>query len=148
MPDSSPFRGLAHIAIPTKDLDASIAFYRKYLDFELTYRTSVRVDGDSSGFFPVQYALVERGSCVLELLQPANTQLVKAGVEGIPGHFALAVDDLDAAVDRLKATGLLGPEVQPALYPTLLGGSRSVDVTGPSGERIELFESGRRDAAP
>jgi len=143
MQGTSHFRGLAHIAIQTKDLDASIEFYRKHLDFALAYRTTVAVEGGPEGFFPVQYALVERGSCVLELLQPADTGMVKPGQEGIVSHFALDVDDLDAVVAKLKEKGLLERNAAPDAFPDLLKGCRSISVTGPSGERVELFESRR-----
>jgi lactoylglutathione lyase len=53
------------------------------------------------------------------------------------GHIALAVDDLDATLERLKAQGI-EPERPP--YTVREGGSRLCFVRDPDGYRIELIE--------
>jgi lactoylglutathione lyase len=55
------------------------------------------------------------------------------------GHVALAVDDLDATLERLKAEGI-EPERPP--YTVREGGSRLCFVRDPDGYRIELIERG------
>jgi catechol 2,3-dioxygenase-like lactoylglutathione lyase family enzyme len=100
----------------------------------------VNPDGPRNGFFPLQYVLLERGSCAVEMLQPDDIETVKDGIEGIVGHFAIEVDDLDAVMQQLKAAGLLAEDAKPALFPHLYKGSRATHINGPSGEIIELFE--------
>lgn len=57
------------------------------------------------------------------------------------GHIALAVDDLDETLERLKEQGI-EPERQP--YRVREGGSRLCFVQDPDGYRIELIDrSGR-----
>jgi lactoylglutathione lyase len=53
------------------------------------------------------------------------------------GHIALAVDDLDATLERLKEQGI-EPERPP--YSVREGGSRLCFVTDPDSYRIELIE--------
>jgi lactoylglutathione lyase len=53
------------------------------------------------------------------------------------GHIALAVDDLDETLERLKAQGI-EPEREP--YRVREGGSRLCFVQDPDGYRIELIE--------
>ena len=137
---SSHYKGLAHISIQTRDIEKSISFYTEQLDFEVTYRTVVNPDGPRNGFFPLQYVLLERGSCAIEMLQPDDIDSVKTGIEGIVGHFAIEVDDLDAVMKQLSGAGLLAADAQPALFPNLYKGSKATHITGPSGEIIELFE--------
>jgi lactoylglutathione lyase len=52
------------------------------------------------------------------------------------GHIALAVDDLDETLSRLKEQGI-EPEREP--YRVREGGSRLCFVTDPDGYRIELI---------
>jgi lactoylglutathione lyase len=57
------------------------------------------------------------------------------------GHIALAVDDLDETLERLKEQGI-EPEREP--YRVREGGSRLCFVQDPDGYRIELIDrSGR-----
>jgi lactoylglutathione lyase len=57
------------------------------------------------------------------------------------GHIALAVDDLDQTLERLKEQGI-EPEREP--YRVREGGSRLCFVQDPDGYRVELIErSGR-----
>jgi lactoylglutathione lyase len=53
------------------------------------------------------------------------------------GHIALAVDDLDATLQRLQAEGI-EPERDP--YRVREGGSRICFVRDPDGYRIELID--------
>lgn len=53
------------------------------------------------------------------------------------GHIALAVDDLDATLERLKAQGI-APEREP--YRVREGGSRLCFVNDPDDYRIELID--------
>jgi lactoylglutathione lyase len=53
------------------------------------------------------------------------------------GHIAIAVDDLDGTLARLKEQGI-EPDREP--YRVREGGSRLTFVTDPDGYRVELLE--------
>ena len=122
------YQGRGHIAIYTKDMDASIAFYEK-IGGKLFKR-------DSAG--GKLLALVEFGGFLLEFIQPATPAPMTEG--NIP-HFAVYVDDLDQTAAELKALGVDSfTEPQKKVLPETFGGLQNWFFTGPSGEQIELLE--------
>ena len=91
-----------HIAIAVRDLDVALAFYQDALGLEMTERREVPEEGVEIAFLPA-------GEGEIELLRPLDEAsgvarfLEKRG-EGLH-HVCLAVDDIDAAVERLRAAG-------------------------------------------
>lgn len=128
------FVGLAHIQIGTKDLEKSIQFYVDNLGFKVINRSELtRPDGTT------KMALVQLGSCILELAQPAKPETVLEKTRGTIGHFAIEVTDINKAVAAVKAKGItLDRDV--FTLENLFGGIRGAFLSGPSGESIELFE--------
>jgi len=126
------FQGLAHVAVYTRDIEESIAFYEK-LGGTLTDRGSVPApEGEK------KMALVSFGGITLELTQKSAPMPMTEG--NIP-HFALLVDDLDAAAAAIRAAGadtFMTPEKK--VLPDLFGGLQNWFFTGPSGEQIELLQ--------
>ena len=125
------FKGLGHIAVHTKDLAGSIAFYEK-IGGTLRQKDSVSTpDGEKL------LALVEFGGVVLELIQsPVPVPMTEGNIP----HVALYVDDLDEAAAAIRAAGVdtvLTPEKK--VLPDLFGGLENWFFTGPSGEQIELL---------
>ena len=91
------YQGLGHIAIYTKDMDGSIAFYEK-IGGALRQRASIPTpDGDKL------LALVSFGGFTLELIQSPTPMPL---TEGNVPHFAVYVDDLDAAAAAVRAAGV------------------------------------------
>lgn len=125
------YKGLGHIAVMTNDMAASIAFYEK-IGGELQQQAAITTpDGDKL------LALVGYGGFTLELIQPP---VAAEYVEGAVPHFAVYVDDLDAAVAELEKLGVdtfMGPK---KVLPDLFGGLQNRFFTGPSGEEIELLQ--------
>ena len=125
------YQGLGHIAIYTKDMDESIAFYEK-IGGALRQRASIPTpDGDKL------LALVSFGGFTLELIQSPTPMPL---TEGNVPHFAVYVDDLDAAAAAVRAAGVdtfMTPEKK--VLPGLFGGLANWFFTGPSGEQIELL---------
>jgi len=124
--------GLDHIALVTLDLSTSIRFYTNVLGFTLTYRKTLENRN-------LDYAFLELGSCRLEILQPL------AGFKGTLtpalNHFALAVEDLETFIDRFRDDGIVFDEPAIMDLPELFSsGARGSFLSGPDGERIELFE--------
>ena len=121
-------KGLAHIGIRVRDMEASLDFYTSLLGFTLTHR---QFAGTS------ELAFLECGSCQLELIHPANYD------ERIPGqidHVALEVQHIDEIVEALKAKGVTLLSDQVSDMPGLLDGVRNIFFLGPDGERLELFD--------
>lgn len=135
----SDFKGLAHICVYTKDIGESIKFYLEALDFEVSYDTVVYPE-INNGFFPLKYVLVQRESCIIELLQPADTSNIKLGEEGIISHFAMEVQNIEQAFFDLKAKGYFHESDSITEMPGLFNGAKTCFIKGPSGESIELFE--------
>lgn len=125
------YQGLGHVAIHTKDMDESIAFYEK-LGGALQQRASIPTPEGGK-----LLALVSFGGITLELIQsPTDVPMT----EGCIPHIAIYVDDLDAAAAEIKAAGVdtfMTPEKK--VLPNLFGGLENWFFTGPSGEQIELL---------
>jgi methylmalonyl-CoA/ethylmalonyl-CoA epimerase len=97
------FARVDHIGVAVDDLDAAIALHERTYGMALVHREVVEEQG-------VDAALLGVGDGHLELLAPLAPEtpvgryLAKRG----PGlhHVAYAVDDVDAALDALRAAGL------------------------------------------
>ncbi len=91
-----------HIALVVRDLDEALAFYRDVLGLEMIERREVAEEG-------VEIAFLSAGESMIELLRPLSDEggvarfLDKRG-EGLH-HICLAVDDVEVAVERLRAAG-------------------------------------------
>jgi methylmalonyl-CoA/ethylmalonyl-CoA epimerase len=92
-----------HVGVAVDDVDAALALYQAAFGLELEHREVVEEQG-------VDAALLGVGEGHVELLAPLGPEtpvgryLAKRG----PGlhHVAYAVDDVDAALDVLRAAGL------------------------------------------
>ncbi len=126
------FQGLAHVAVYTRDIEESIAFYEK-LGGALGDRGSVATPAGEK-----KLAMVSFGGIMLELIQsPAPVSMEEGNIP----HIALLVDDLDAAAAAIRAAGVesfLTPEKK--VLPDLFGGVQNWFFTGPSSEQIELLQ--------
>ncbi len=94
---------LDHIGIAVTDLRAALAFYRDALGLEVSAPHEVPAEHVRATFVPV-------GQAALELLEATSdasaiARFVTARGPGIH-HLTLLVDDLQAALDQLKARGV------------------------------------------
>lgn len=126
------YKGLGHIGIYTEDLEKSIAFYEKIGAKYLQNSSVMKADGER------KLVMMEFAGFLIELIQPAGE--VPNG-EGSIAHFAVYVDDLDAAAADLKKLGVdtfltAEKNVQPGVF----GGCDNWFFKGPSGEIIELLK--------
>ena len=93
-----------HIGIAVKNLEETKNFYREVLGMEPSLDEVVDEQKVKVSFFPA-------GDCELEFLEstspdgPIGRFIEKNGGEGIQ-HFALRVDDINAALADLKAKGV------------------------------------------
>jgi lactoylglutathione lyase len=118
-------KGLAHIGIFVKDLDASVAFYKR-LGFTL----------DKAEYTGTRLAFISAGNCFIELIENKN---IAARAAGTVDHIAMEIDDIADAVARANAGGLNIDESKINSAP-ILGGIKNVFFDGPDGERLEFFE--------
>ena len=113
--------GLAHVCIESRDLEATENFYRALgLTRQFEFRNR---QGELVGFY-----LAFGNGTFIEVIKNK-----KAGGDGIVKHFAIEVDDVDEAHERLAAAGFSATEKQYA-------GDRNWMITchDPSGVFIEL----------
>lgn len=125
---------LAHIALYTSDLEASIAFYKK-LGGALTDRADIKKATGTN-----RLAMVSMPGFYLEIIEPHDGSPVTAD-GGLYPHLALEVDDIELAVRELKEAGVSSFRTDaPVNMPDLFGGIRNIFFTGINGELIELLE--------
>jgi methylmalonyl-CoA/ethylmalonyl-CoA epimerase len=97
------FERIDHVGIATDDLDASIELYRASFGMALAHRETVESQG-------VEAVLLDVGEGHVELLQPLGPETVvgKFIARQGPGlhHVAYAVEDIEAALEALRAAGL------------------------------------------
>ena len=94
---------LDHIGIAVSDLEAALEFYRDALGLELGPAEEVASERVRAQFLPVGEASLE----LLEATAPESA-IARSGERRGPGihHITLRVDDLQVALDRLKARGV------------------------------------------
>jgi catechol 2,3-dioxygenase-like lactoylglutathione lyase family enzyme len=113
---------LDHIALHVRDLEVSVRFFRDVLALPLIPRPA----------FPFAGAWFGLGKSQQLHLIAAHGDEVESATDGI--HFALRVDDLDAATAHVSAAGhpFRGPKPRP-------DGFRQVFLCDPDGHMIELL---------
>ena len=94
---------IEHIALAVADLDKAVAHYRDVWDLEVSHRERVEDQG-------VEEAMLPLGESHLQLLAatgPDTTvgKFVERRGEGLH-HIAYEVDDLEEALEQLKARGV------------------------------------------
>ena len=128
-----PGCGFHHVALRARDFDRSFAFYTEGLGFRPALRWG---EGDTRA------VMLDLGDGnYLELFAARPGQLPEAGAPGVGWpflHLALRSNDVDAAIERVRA---LGAQVTIEPKSVNLGGSdvRVAFFLGPDGEVLELF---------
>ncbi|MGI8793941.1 MAG: VOC family protein [Acidimicrobiales bacterium] len=112
--------GVHHVSLNVANVAEATAFYVDVLGF------SLRSDRPDFGFAG---AWLDIG--------PQQLHLIEGQTPSANGqHFAVSVDDLDAAVDELRAQGLKVSD------PSPVGTGRQAFLTDPAGNAIELNQPG------
>lgn len=108
---------LQHASVNVHDVEAALPFYVGVLGLRVTDRPDIGV-----------------GGAWLATANGLQVHLVESeGWRGDPGyHLAFTVDDIDSAVDAMRAAGVDTPDWFD------IGAGRQVFVTDPSGNVIEL----------
>jgi methylmalonyl-CoA/ethylmalonyl-CoA epimerase len=104
------FDRIDHVGVAVADLDAAAALYEGTFGMPMAHRERVESQG-------VEAALLDVGDGHVELLQPLGAEtavgkFIERRGEGLH-HVAYAVDDIDAALEKLKGAGLELIDEQP-----------------------------------
>ena len=131
-----------HVGVSVRDLDASLAFYEAF-----GFREVNRAD-----FGGATIVHLRLDQFVLELFwYPKNRtdpplQMGFANDLDVVGlkHFALAVEDVDAALSDLRSRGLADESVQIGSLPN--GSASWIFLKDPDGVWVEVIQEERFDA--
>jgi methylmalonyl-CoA/ethylmalonyl-CoA epimerase len=104
------FGRIDHIGVAVEDVDAAIELYRDGFAMELAHRETVESQG-------VEAVLLDVGDGHVELLAPLgpDTPVGKFMAKNGAGlhHVAYAVEDIDAALEKISAAGLRLIDAEP-----------------------------------
>ena len=134
------FTRIDHIGVAVENLDDAIKLYERSFEMELAHRETVESQG-------VEAVLLDVGEGHVELLAPLgpDTPVGKFIAKKGPGihHVAYAVEDIDAALEQVKAAGLRLIDEEPRtgirrsrvafLHPSATG-SVLTEIVQPAGE--------------
>jgi methylmalonyl-CoA/ethylmalonyl-CoA epimerase len=104
------FGRIDHIGIAVNDLDAAVKLYGGSFDMAEQHRETVEEQG-------VEAILLEVGDGHIELIKPLSddtgvAKFIARNGEGMH-HVAYAVDDIDAALEKVRDAGLRLIDEQP-----------------------------------
>jgi methylmalonyl-CoA/ethylmalonyl-CoA epimerase len=106
------FGRIDHIGVAVEDVEAAIELYEKSFEMELVHRETVTEQG-------VDAVLLDVGDGHVELLAPLgpDTPVGKYMAKNGSGlhHVAYAVDDIDAALERIAAAGIKLIDAKPRI---------------------------------
>ena len=143
-------KGMHHVGITVRDLDASIRFYHDVLGLEFSNEPSPWFDGEelSRGVGVPGAALRQvsllAGDTTLELLEyrspPSETARPLASNSLGASHVAFVVDDVEAKKAELEAKGIDFYSPVNVVDEGVLAGWRWVYFEDPDGYPLELVE--------
>ena len=120
---------ILHTCLNVSDLDRSIKFYTSQLGLRLTDRHEIKQNNAEIAF------LSDETGGAIELTHWRDKKVLNEGDNF--DHIALGVDDVVAAIEQLKARGIVI-----AMEPFSLQGSTSkiAFIKDPDGNWLELIE--------
>ena len=143
-------KGLHHVGITVKDLDASIRFYHDVLGLEFSNEPSPWFEGEDSERRSECRAQALRqvslilGDSTLELLEynnpPSETEAPLLSNNIGASHVAFLVDDIRAKKAELEAKGIEFYSDVNSVDEGVLAGWRWVYFEDPDGYPLELVE--------
>ena len=117
-----------HYGLPTKDMNATIDFYKK-LGADIVFETMVQEDGKPCRVVHLQ---------VSNLYVEAYERDVTAGKPGSIDHLAVSTDDVEGAFEEAKKLGLDVVNDQVEISDYWPGGAPWFHIKGPNGELVEF----------
>lgn len=128
---------VGHITILTKDMTQSVDFYRMLGGTKSSEDVLTLDNGETEHIIHMKFD----GDVTIELIDPSYKD-IEAVETAVLEHFCFEVEDVDTAVNDLRAKGIESfADAEPHNEP-LFGadGIRVMFLTGPSGESIELLQ--------
>jgi catechol 2,3-dioxygenase-like lactoylglutathione lyase family enzyme len=137
-----------HTGITVTNLERSLAFWRRTLGFELSHRAhhTGELASEVTGVpgAEISIAVLKGYGHKIELLEyhaPANRKRIALRPCDVgSGHIALLVDNLDAVLERIAASGWQAAGKPQTLKTGPNAGKRVVYVRDPDGTTIELMQ--------
>lgn len=117
--------GIQHVGIPTRDIDQTIAFYRR-LGFEIAFRSGEKSKGN-------QVAFLRQKNLTLEIYDTCDK------IRAID-HFALDVIDIEKTFELIKADGEETLNSKVEFLPFWKNGVKFFSIEGPNAENIEFSQ--------
>ena len=143
-------KGLHHVGITVRDLDASIRFYHDVLGLPFSNEPSPWFEdeglGDAVGVpgAALRQVSLLLGDTTLELLEykrpPSDTEAPLASNNLGASHVAFLVDDIEAKQAELEAKGIAFYSPVNVVDEGVLAGWRWVYFDDPDGYPLELVE--------
>lgn len=136
------FKGLAHLGIFTDNYTETLHFYTQQLPFEVIKETVAVNESNTTGVFPMKYALVRLNDLYVEIMECSN-HFNGNGVAGAWNHVGLSVTDLDQAIQYLKERGVPEERFGTITLDEVVNPAkpyRQCRVKGYNGELIGLYE--------
>ena len=119
--------GMQHIGLPTRDMQATLAFYQG-LGFSIDWK--IEREGK------ICLAFLKLGDCVFETFINPNA----VGVPGAIDHIALNVTDVEKVYEAIVNDGsytICDPEKGIQFLP-FYNGVKFFTILGPNGEKVEF----------
>jgi len=117
-----------HIGLVVMDLQASVDFYTKLLGFKVDTQSNHPEFGFKNAFISFEEQR-------LELMQYTDSRAGIVRGWGIIDHLSFEVDNIDAAIKKLKEA-----KIDLLWAKRVLEGETLIFFKGPSGERLEMIE--------
>jgi len=143
-------KGLHHVGITVKDLDASIRFYHDVLGLEFSNEPSPWFEGEELGVAVgvpgagLRQVSLILGDSTFELLEynnpPSETEAPLLSNNIGASHVAFLVDDIHAKKAELEAKGIKFYSDVNSVDEGVLAGWRWVYFEDPDGYPLELVE--------
>jgi len=143
-------KGLHHVGITVRDLDASIRFYHDVLGLEIATEPSPWFEGPGLGpavgvpGAALRQVCLQLGDTNLELLEyrspPSETSEPLLSNNVGASHVAFLVDDVEAKMAELEAKGITFFSPVNVVDEGVLAGWRWVYFADPDGYPLELVE--------
>ena len=122
-------KGLAHIGIPTEDLDTTILFYNE-IGFEIELLTT---DPNTGG----RVAFMKLGNIMIEAYEGQGAAMCYGAIE----HIAINVTDVEEVYQMIcrRALNTLDDEIH--FLPYWENGVKYFTIEGPNKEKVEFSQT-------
>jgi catechol 2,3-dioxygenase-like lactoylglutathione lyase family enzyme len=122
MSDPLPIQGFHHISRTTRNVEASVEFYRDLLGFRELSRPPFSFRGAWLFGFGIQIHIIEN----------AEYREARQEIDSKGDHIAFRVEDTEAIKERLTQEGI------PFIFKVNAGGIPQVFIHDPDGHQVEL----------